>query len=474
MVFSSIFFICFFLPLVIVGYLVIPQKYKNLFLLFASFIFYTWGEPKLLFVMLAVIVVNYYSGILVDNNYRKIGLTISIIVSLGALAIFKYTNFAYTSIIGLLQIFNMNDNWYTIPKIALPIGISFYVFQTLSYNIDIYRKEIKASKSLINFAMYVSFFPQLVAGPIIRYKDIETHLVNRKSNINDIAAGVERFIWGLAKKIVIANNCAYIADSIFNVEPSFVSPFVSWIGIIFYTLQIYFDFSGYSDMAIGLARIFGFNFSENFNYPYIALSIKEFWRRWHISLSSWFKDYLYISLGGNRNGKIRTHLNLFIVFFATGLWHGASWNFIIWGLWHGCFIVLERIGLDKILIRTPKFIQHIYLMLIVMIGWVFFRADNLNEAISYLKNMFGIHNNDTNNIIFQLTHYLEPINSITFILAIIFCFPIFPVFRKRIESFIQRNIVISYIYYAILLFVFVYLIATQTITTYNPFIYFKF
>lgn len=474
MIFSSVFFICLFLPITIIGYFITSLKYRNLFLLVSSILFYAWGEPKTVFVMLSVIIINYFTGISIAKGYRKTGLLISIIVSLGVLVVFKYANFTYTSIIELLEALNFNTSWHALPPIILPIGISFYTFQTLSYNIDIYRKEIKPSYSLINFATYVSFFPQLVAGPIVRYKDMEEQLIKRSRNLNDVASGIERFILGLAKKVVIANNCAYIADSIFRIDPHYVSSGVAWIGIVFYTLQIYFDFSGYSDMAIGLARIFGFKFLENFNYPYISRSIKEFWRRWHISLSSWFRDYLYIPLGGSRRGNFRTYVNLFIVFFITGLWHGASLNFIIWGLWHGLFIVIERIGFDKILERMPRLLQHGYTLLIVGIGWVLFRSDNLGQAVLYVQNMFGLFTDHGDNIVFQFNDYLDVNNSLTLLLAIVFCFPVFPYFRDKLESLIGGNILVEYIYYISLLIFLIFLIATQTIATYNPFIYFKF
>ena len=474
MIFSSVLFICLFLPIVIIGYFLTPEKYRNFFLLISSLLFYAWGEPKTIFVMLSVIIVNYYTGIAIEKGYRKAGLLLSIIVSLGVLIVFKYANFTYASLVELLRALNFDPSWYVLPKIVLPIGISFYTFQTLSYNIDIYRKEIKPSSNLINFATYVSFFPQLVAGPIVRYKDIEGQLIKRSTNLNDIALGIERFILGLAKKVLIANNCAYIADSIFRIDSQYVSSGVAWIGILFYTLQIYFDFSGYSDMAIGLARIFGFKFLENFNYPYISRSIKEFWRRWHISLSSWFRDYLYIPLGGNRGGNLRTYINLFIVFFITGLWHGASWNFIIWGLWHGIFLVFERIGLDKILERIPRFIQHLYTLLIVGIGWVLFRTDSLEQAAEYLLNMFGLFGNNDDSIVFHFVDYIDANNVITLLLAIVFIFPVYPYFREKFEVIIRKKIILEYAYYIMLLILLVFLIATQTIATYNPFIYFKF
>lgn len=474
MIFSSVLFICLFLPIVIIGYFLTPEKYRNFFLLISSILFYAWGEPKTIFVMLSAIIVNYYTGIAIEKGYRKTGLLISIIVSLGVLIIFKYANFTYTSIIELLKFLNFDQSWYVLPQIALPIGISFYTFQTLSYNIDIYRNEIKPSYSLINFATYVSFFPQLVAGPIVRYKDVEEQLIKRSTNVDDVASGIERFILGLAKKVIIANNCAYIADSIFRIDTQYVSSSVAWLGILFYTLQIYFDFSGYSDMAIGLARVFGFKFLENFNYPYISRSIKEFWRRWHISLSSWFRDYLYIPLGGNRKGNLRTYINLFIVFFITGLWHGASWNFIIWGLWHGLFLVIERIGFDKILNRVPRFFQHLYTLLIVSIGWVLFRADSLEQAIRYLKNMFSLFTNKGDNIVFKFNDYIDANNILTLLLAMVFIFPIFPYFREKLESIIRKKAIIEYGYYTMLLLFLIFLIATQTIATYNPFIYFKF
>lgn len=472
MLFSSIFFLGFFLPISILSYLSTPRKYRNITLLFLSLLFYAWGEPKMVFVMLFVVITNYFSGILIAKDYRKIGMCISILTSMGTLAVFKYTNFAYDSFTTLITELGISYSWMSIPRIALPVGISFYTFQTLSYNVDIYRNNIKPCYNLIDFATYVSFFPQLVAGPIVRFTDVREQLGSRGTNLDNFASGIERFILGLAKKVIIANNCAYIADLIFDLHPKYVSVGSAWLGITFYTLQIYFDFSGYSDMAIGLARIFGFRFQENFNYPYISNSIKEFWRRWHISLSSWFRDYLYISLGGNRKGKYRTYINLSIVFIVTGLWHGASWNFIIWGIWHGLFIVLERMGGDKILEKTPKPIQHIYTLLVVMIGWVFFRSANLEMSLLFIQNLFG--GLSTDQVVFHMADYLTVHHIIILSFALLFCSPVFPAFRNRLSAYMVEHTYIEYIYYVCLLLLLIFLIAAETITTFTPFIYFRF
>lgn len=474
MVFSSVFFLCFFLPLVLLFYWVIPIKRKNLYLLIASLFFYAWGEPKMVFVMLFVITVNYITGLLIEKGWGKLGVAISAVTSLGTLAFFKYANFAHTNVIDLLTLFDLEPSWSTLPRIALPIGISFYVFQTLSYNIDVYRKAVKASHNYIDFATHVSFFPQLVAGPIIRYTDIEKQLRERTVNINDISLGVERFILGMAKKVLIANNCAIIADSVFNVSPEYISGGVAWVGIIVYTLQIYFDFSGYSDMAIGLARIFGFRFLENFNYPYISKSIKEFWHRWHISLSSWFRDYLYIPLGGNRLGSMRTYINLFVVFFVTGLWHGASWNFVVWGLWHGLFLIIERTSFSKLLGRLPKVIQHIYTMLVVVVGLVFFRADDLSHAVDYIGKMFSVTTGSVESIVFEPSNFINLNNIITIVLALIFIMPVYPALRKRITPVLEKSALNQAAYYGFLLLLLVFLMSNLSLATYNPFIYFKF
>jgi len=369
------------------------------------------------------------------------------------------------------------DNSYllNLPGIALPIGISFYTFQTMSYTIDVYYGKVKANRNFIDFGAYfgayVTMFPQLIAGPIVRYADINEQLKSRKTSVSKFAQGVERFIIGLAKKMMFANTFGYIADSIFMHNPADLSTGTAWLGIIAYSLQIYFDFSAYSDMAIGLGKMFGFDILENFNYPYISRSIKEFWRRWHISLSTWFRDYLYIPLGGNRKGGNRTYVNLFIVFFITGMWHGSSWNFIIWGLFHGLFLVIERIGFDKILEKTWRPVQHFYALFIALIGWVFFRAEDLPQAIQYLISMAGV-----NEGVLRTDVFLNNETIITLLLGFILATPVYKPVRERIKEYTKTSfgaipLLVYYVFLGTLLFVSVALISAGT---YNPFIYFRF
>ncbi len=380
MVFSSMVFLWLFLPIVIVGYFILnrftkKETLKNVFLLLASLLFYAWGEPKYIILMIVSILVNWLIGMLMQSheNQRKFYLIASVVFNLGLLGVYKYFNFfidVINTTLGLSLQFT---------EIALPIGISFFTFQILSYIIDLYRKEYEAQKNVINLALYISFFPQLIAGPIVKYIDVNRQLTSRTVSLDKVALGIRRFIYGLAKKVLIANTLAYCVDQIYGLNSADVTGYLAWIGMILYTLQIYFDFSGYSDMAIGLGKIFGFDFLENFNYPYLSSSIHEFWNRWHISLGSWFKNYLYFPLGGNRKGTTRTYVNLFIVFFATGLWHGASYNFILWGLYHGFFSILERVGFSKVLKRHTVF-SKVYTLLVVSFGWVLFRAETLTQA----------------------------------------------------------------------------------------------
>jgi len=470
MVFSSAYFLLLFLPLVLLLYFIVPKKYKNLVILLASIFFYTYGEKLLVLVMILSTIVDYKCGHLIAQGSKKLGLRISIITNLLTLGVFKYFNFAIENIQNTIETFGFDPKILEgAPSIILPMGISFYVFQTMSYTIDVYRGDVKASKNFLEFAAYVTMFPQLVAGPIIRYIDVQKELINRTVSLHSFTKGLERFTIGLAKKMLLANTFASVADSIFSESDGDVSTLYAWIGIFAYTFQIYFDFSGYSDMAIGLGKMFGFNFLENFNYPYISKSIKEFWRRWHISLSTWFRDYLYIPLGGNRNGKYRNYLNLFIVFFITGLWHGASWNFVIWGLFHGIFIVIEKIGFERILGKLWSPFQHLYTLLIVIIGWVFFRAENLTEAIEYLHRMFVYHegNISTNNFVAYFNFNYEL--TIMSILAILFSMPLYPYLENKFKN--SNFLVIRYMSIIALLLISIIYVAADS---YNPFIYFRF
>jgi alginate O-acetyltransferase complex protein AlgI len=398
MVFSSITFLFYFLP--ITFFLVFAIRLfgnklnlrpQNLILLNMSLLFYAWGEPVYIILMIGSILMNFLIGKAIgesnDDQRRKSFLYLAVILNLSALVVFKYAGML-VSFINL--IIPYHDNFFHIPVIRLPIGISFFTFQALSYVVDVYRKEVPPQNKLINLALYISFFPQLIAGPIVRYHDINEQLEKRTIDKEGVYIGVIRFASGLIKKVLIANVVGEVADNIFAMDSGSLSTPLAWIGIISYTLQIYFDFSGYSDMAIGLARIFGFKLLENFNYPYIAKGIQDFWRRWHISLSTWFRDYLYIPLGGSRNGNFQTYLNQIIVFFLCGLWHGASWAFVVWGLYHGLFLTIEKLFLGRYLKKLPIALSHIYTIFIFMMGWVLFRAENFIDAIIYFKALFGM------------------------------------------------------------------------------------
>lgn len=371
------------------------MRWKNTFLAFASIMFYAWGEPRFVILMLLSVAFNFYTALAMERarteQSRKTKLTIAITTNLLLLATFKYLVFFCHNVLAVIAMTGL-DLQLNLPEIALPIGISFYTFHAISYLIDIYRRNVQANQSLIEYSLYIMLFPQLVAGPIIRYKDIHTQLQSRQVTSQDLEAGIYRFVLGLSKKVLLANPLALIADTGFDSPVSELSNGGAWLCLVAYTLQIYFDFSGYSDMAIGLARMFGFRFPENFLYPYTALSLQDFWRRWHISLSTWFRDYVYIPLGGNKAGTAKTFLNLWIVFLLTGIWHGASWNFLIWGGIHGFFLMTERFLRHTSIsrIHIPEIFCRFYAMLVVMLAWVFFRIDNLANAIDYIKVLFGL------------------------------------------------------------------------------------
>lgn len=387
MVFSSMIFLGLFLPLAFVVYYLLPQRLSNTWLALASIVFYAWGEPRFVILMLLSVLVNFGLAIAIDRSaYRKVLMFVAVSINLLLLAVFKYANFVVDNVNAIGAPWGMSP--LVIKSIALPIGISFYTFHAISYLIDIYRRNVKPNRNIIEYSLYIMLFPQLVAGPIIRYKDIHTQLARRQASLDDISAGIIRFTMGLAKKVLIANPLGLVADAGFNVPGDQLGAGVAWLCLVAYTLQLYFDFSGYSDMAIGLGRMFGFRFPENFNYPYSAQSIQEFWRRWHISLSTWFRDYVYIPLGGNRRGGGWTLVNLWVVFLLTGLWHGASWNFVIWGALHGFFLMLERLR-HASPVRVPGAVAQGYTLLVVMIAWVFFRASSLEQALQYLQALVG-------------------------------------------------------------------------------------
>ena len=470
MLFSSMIFLWLFLPLVFCFYYIIDKRFRNLLLLIASIIFYAWGGVSYTLIMFSSIIINYLFALLIDkaieeNNKlkKKIYLVLCVIVNLSILGYFKYTDFAISIINSIF-----GEELISLKNIVLPIGISFYTFQALSYVVDVYREQNKAQKNIINLALYISFFPQLIAGPIVKYHDIDNQITNRTESLENISYGIKRFIYGLSKKVILANMFALSCDEILKQPIGDIGTALAWVAAILYTLQIYYDFSGYSDMAIGLGHMFGFKFLENFNYPYISKSVQEFWRRWHISLSTWFKEYLYIPLGGNRKGKYFTYLNLLIVFFATGLWHGASFNFILWGLWHGLFLVIERIFLGKILEQNKlKFINYIYVILVFVLGWVLFRANNLKHALDLYKLMFSYKES-----IFTVRYFFYPQTLVCFIFGILFSGLFQSLFPKIKEAiFSSRVYVLESVIQFILLFICIMYLVNGT---YNPFIYFRF
>ena len=455
MLFSSLPFLYYFLPAVLLLYFIAPKALKNTVLLLSSLIFYAWGEPKYVFLMIATIFFGYLLGILTEKARTKrlsrFFLALAVIIDLGALGFFKYANFFIDNFSKATGIEASALN------IALPIGISFYTFQILSYNIDVYRGTVAAQKNPIDLGAYITMFPQLIAGPIVRYSDIRTELTGRSHNAEMFSEGAGRFIIGLSKKAILANTLGAVATNIMGEDLQTMGVGVAWIGAIFYMLQIYFDFSGYSDMAIGLGKIFGFHFSENFNYPYISKSIREFWRRWHISLSSWFRDYLYIPLGGSRRGNV--YLHLLIVFLATGIWHGAAWGFVLWGLWHGFFIIAERVVSNhknngsktggavvfagsnkngnqhketKSGIQGPacikKILGWIYTMLVVVVGWVLFALVSVRKTAQYLMVMFGMQKNAF--VAYSPSYYLDKKTICIFVIALFACVPWKQVWRK--------------------------------------------
>ena len=383
MVFSSLLFICIFLPVVLTLCLIIPARWRNAFLLFSSLIFYGWGEPKYILLMAATAAVDYAAGLLISyynsrsaQKAAKAVLAVTVILNIGTLCFFKYTGFVIESISALIGAQS------PIIKLALPVGISFYTFQTLSYVIDVYRGRVAVQRNFINFFMFVTIFPQLIAGPIVRYSDIESRLVDRPIYAEKFADGVFGFCIGLAKKVIIANRMGVVFDSATSGESTFLSALIAAVS---FTFQIYFDFSGYSDMAIGMGKMLGFDFPENFRYPYEADSITDFWRRWHITLSTWFREYLYIPLGGNRKGIKRQIFNLFVVWSLTGLWHGSAWTFVAWGAWYAALLILEKLFLGRWLQKAPKILRHIYALLAILIGWIIFNSPSLGAAGKYLR-----------------------------------------------------------------------------------------
>ncbi len=473
MVFASAIFIFLFLPMTMFFYWIIPKRFKNSCLFIASIIFYSWGGIVYTALVLFSITVNYFLGRRINNcgTKKRYYLIISVIFNLGILGFFKYCNFICDNISFLISLIVPNF-CIDIPQIPLPIGISFFTFQIMSYIIDLYRGDIKVQNNIVNLGLYIMLFPQLIAGPIVRYIDIEKEITERKITVDSMVYGTKRFIIGLAKKVLIANAMGKWADAAFGLHSSILSTPMAWLGILGYTMQIYFDFSAYSDMAIGLGKVWGFNFLENFNYPYIACSMQDFWRRWHMSLTNWFRDYLYIPLGGNRKGKKRTYINNFIIFFCTGLWHGAAWNFIIWGLFHGMFLIIEKAGVNKIIKNLPTIIQHFYTLIIVCIGWVFFRANNLTHSFEYIKRMFIWNINGNIRFWYQLENW----NILIGIIAIILCAPVFPVLCSKIKKKVGSSYSLFFCCISNICYLTLYGLSVCFIagSSFNPFIYFRF
>ena len=473
MIFSSILFLLYFLPFVLTIYFIFPRKYRNFILFLSSLFFYSWGEPKYIWIMLFSTVVDYTCGRMVhyyktNNNIRrsKLWLGVSIVINLSLLGFFKYSDFLISNI---NNIFNLG---IPLLNLILPIGISFYTFQTMSYTIDVFRGDTRVQNNIISFGTYVTLFPQLIAGPIVRYQTIAEEIDNRVETFDLFGEGVKRFILGLGKKVLLANGIGLLWDNISHTNMSGIPVLTAWMGILAFGFQIYFDFSGYSDMAIGLGKIFGFNFLENFNYPYMSKSITEFWRRWHMSLGTWFKEYLYIPLGGNRKGKVLNIRNILIVWMLTGIWHGASWNFAIWGLYFGIILILEKLFILNFLKKMPNYISRIYTLVLVFISWVIFAFDSLLEGVNYLKILFGLSGVE---LMDNTTVYLLYTNILLFMILIIgstdlpkrlWIWISVKFKNKQATIFILENLFL----FSILIISIAYLVDQS----YNPFLYFRF
>ena len=486
MVFSSLMFLYIFLPVVLILYFISPMKIKNLIIFVSGILFYAWGEPVCVFIMLLSTVVDYTAGIFMhkfDDNQKKrtICLIVSVAMNIGLLALFKYSDFIIDTVNAIFNLEILNpvvrlnrfinsifDLGLNEERVDLPIGISFFTFQSMSYTIDLYRRNIKVQKSFINFSSYVSLFPQIVAGPIVRYEDVQKEIDTRKINLNMVADGIAIFIKGLSKKVLLANNIGILWTSIKAMDYSEISVVTAWLGILAFTFQIYFDFSGYSDMAVGLGKILGFNFPQNFDHPYMSKSVSEFWRRWHMTLGNWFKSYVYISLGGNRKGLLRTLINLIIVWALTGLWHGSSWNFVIWGLYFGIIIIIERIGFGKILEKLPSFVSILYTFILVVFGWVLFDTVDLPSCLNYFKAMFG----GSGVFIDGDAKYFIITNILIFVLCIFGSTDLFGKILSKIKS--KNNALIEWS--APFIQVILILVCTSFLVnaTYNPFLYFRF
>jgi len=470
MIFSSIPFLFFFFPLFLILYYLVPFKIKNIILLIFSLIFYAWGEPVYIVLMIFSSIVDYINGRMIEKYYdnkvkKRFFMIGSVIINVLLLGFFKYSDFLIENI---NNIFNLS---IPLLELGLPIGISFFTFQTMSYSIDVYRGEVKAEHNFLNFMTYVSMFPQLIAGPIVRYQTVSDELYKREITFEKFSSGFVRFLQGLFKKVLIANNVGYVW-SLISGDVSDISLMTAWLGIIMFAFQIYFDFSGYSDMAIGIGKMLGFTYPENFNYPYISKSITEFWRRWHISLSSWFKDYVYIPLGGSRCSKILNIRNILIVWMLTGIWHGAAWNFVLWGLYFGVILLIEKFVLKKVLEKLPNALKHIYALFLILVGWLIFAFDDVNLLGQYAIKLFANGTFIDAQFMQYFTDYF-----VIIIVAIIFSMPIYPYLK---EKFTQNSpspmckslgqILIYLVYIAL----FIVVISMLVSDTYNPFLYFRF
>ena len=471
MLFSSIIFIFYFLPIVVGLHVLLKEKYRNVLLMIASLLFFAFGGTDEMIVFLSTLLINYFIGLKIGNAPQQHAaqqwLVTGIVINVFVLFVFKYFNFFAH---------NLNFFWQDLlpeNKIALPLGISFYTFHNISYLIDVQKKKIGAEKNFINLTLYISFFPQLIAGPIVRYVDIAGQIYHRKVNLNLILNGLKRFIIGLGKKVILANTFASVADRIFDYNTTCFNTPIAWTAIVMYMLQIYYDFSGYSDMALGLGRMMGFTFKENFNFPYSALSVQEFWRKWHISLSNWFRDYVYIPMGGNRVNNQRLYFNILFVFLLTGVWHGANWNFFIWGLLHGVFIILERTLLRKFIESKLAILKNIYLLIFVMFTWVFFRLEDFSSAINVLKLLFTFNICET---CIQLEAFIDKWLILMTIIGVVFMYPQKYLVKKLLllNAVLPSKKILQTIY--VMAYVGIFLISIMSLAsgTYNPFIYFRF
>lgn len=479
MVFSSLTFMFVFLPIVLLLYYIVPKKFKNLFIFISGLVFYAWGEPIYVVVMIISTMIDYFAGLIMNHFEgkkipRRICLIVSVVMNLGLLGVFKYSGFIAENINAIAgqELINIKNMYFFgidfLPMNMLPIGISFFTFQSMSYTIDLYLGNVKVQKNPINFAAFVTLFPQIVAGPIVRYDDVAKELDDRTVNLDCIYDGIVRFITGVGKKVLIANNIGMLWTTVKGMDMGEISVLTAWLGIIAFTMQIYFDFSGYSDMAIGLGKMMGFNFPENFNYPYQSKSISEFWRRWHITLGSWFKSYVYFPLGGSRKGMKRTVFNLAVVWLLTGIWHGASWNFILWGVLYGVLIIMEKLFLGNVLDKIPAFFSWLYTILLVILGWVLFDTADIPTAFGYMGTMFGSSGMlfDSQGLYFLMNYGL------IMIISIIGCTDLV---KKAVEKIREKlPVFINYGTPLVKIAILVFSTAYLADATYNPFLYFNF